>query len=101
MAAALREHLPEDEVVEEVCHCSQEGPLAVARDEWTRYDSLAGLPARELQGWEELVVFTSTHVYRQVGVGYGGGVRVTPRTPGALTEAAAEVGATSAAADDD
>lgn len=101
MAAALREHLRDDESVDAVCHCSQNGPLGSARDEWARYDTLADLPARELHGWEELVVFTADHVYRQVGVGYGGEVRVTPRTPAALVETAAASGAASAAADDD
>lgn len=101
MAAALREHLPDDETVEVVCHCAQNGPLGTARDEWIRYDSLADLPARELRGWEELVVFTAERIYRQVGIGYGGEVRVAPRTPAALVERSATSGTASAAADDD
>lgn len=101
MAAALREHLPDDEAVEGVCHCVQNGPLEAARGEWTRYDSLADLPVRELRAWEELTVFTAEHVYRQVGVGYGGEVRVTPRTPAALVEKSAASSTASAAADDD
>lgn len=101
MATMMREHLADGAVVECVCHCAREGPLATARDEWTKYDSLAGLPDRELLGWEELVVFTSDHVYRQVGVGFGGEVRVTPRTPVALIDEAAAPGAVGAAADDD
>jgi hypothetical protein len=101
MAATMADAVTEEEVVEAVCHCERTGPLATGGEEWHRPDSLAALPERPLDGWEELVVFTDEHVYRQVGVGYDGGVSVTPRTPAAVVTAADAGTPTAAAADDD
>lgn len=94
MAATMAAAVGDDERVETVCHCERTGSLESGAEEWHRYDSLAALPERALAGWEELVVFTTERVYRQVGVGYGGGVTVVPRTPESLATAA------SAAADE-
>lgn len=100
MAARMADEIVDGETVEEVCHCERTGPLGTGGEEWHRYDSLAALPERSLGGWEELVVFTGEHVYRQVGVGYDGGVTVTPRTPAALEGAANGESPSAAAADD-
>lgn len=100
MAETMSETVAE-EVVEAVCHCERTGPLETGREEWVRYDSLAALPDRPLGGWEELVVFTDEYVYRQAGVGYDGGVTVTPRTPSAIVEEASASSSAVARADDD
>lgn len=84
MARTIEADLCEEDVVEEVCHCERIGPLAGGSDQWHCYESLAALPDRPLGGWEELVVFTPDRVYRRVGVGFGGGCSVTPRTPAAV-----------------
>jgi len=100
MAATMTDVVAESEVVEAVCHCERTGPLGTGGEEYHRYDSLAALPERPLDGWEELVVFTGEHVYRQVGVGYDGGVSATPRSPAALAETAEAGPPTAVAADD-
>lgn len=89
MAAPIRDAMAEAESVEAVCHCERTGTLESGRETWHRYDGLSDLPDRRLEGWEELVVFTDERVYRQVGVAYGGGVDVTPRTPAAIGATAA------------
>jgi len=100
MAEAMTDAVGDGEVVEAVCYCERTGPLATGSDQWRRYESLAALPERALDGWEELVVFTDEHVYRQLGVGYDGGVASIPRTPAALV-GEADVSAPSAVAADD
>lgn len=84
MAGAIAADLFEDEVVEAICHCERVGPLATGEAQWHRYETLAALPDRPLDGWEEVVVFTADRIYRRVGVGYGGGTSITPRTPEAV-----------------
>lgn len=100
MARTIAADLREDDVVEAVCHCERIGPLAGGTDRWHRYDSLAALPDRPLGGWEELVVFTADRVYRRVGVGYGGGRSITPRTPEAVAAGGGDAGGTPATSDD-
>lgn len=101
MAETMTDAVADEEVVEAVCHCERPGPLATGSEEWRRYDSLAALPERPLDGWEELVVFTAERVYRQVGVGYDGGVTETPRTPAAIVGEATATAPAAARADDD
>lgn len=97
MAETMAARLPDGAAVEAVCHRERTGPLGEGTGTWQCHDALATLPERPLEGWEELVVFTANHVYRQVGVGYGGGVTVSPRTPEALASAAAAGDAASGA----
>lgn len=74
-----------DERIEAVLHREQLGDLQDSRTEWVEYETLAGLPVRPLDGWEELVVFTTEHVYRWVETGFGRGPTVVPRDPETVT----------------
>lgn len=48
---------------------------------WREYTSVDDLPQKPLDGWEELFVFTDTHVYRWVKTGVSHGPTVIPRDP--------------------
>jgi len=69
---------------ETIVYCENSGSLDQPTDEWQRYDDVADLPDHTLGGYDELYVYTETHVYRWVGVGFGGGPDVLPRDPSSL-----------------
>lgn len=69
------------ERLEVALHLVNEGSLDDPRERTRRYESVADLPDDPLGGWEELVVYTETHVYRWVGVGYDVGPTRLPRDP--------------------
>lgn len=60
------------------------GTLDDPVEEWHRYEDVDSLPDRVVDGWDELYVYTETHVYRWVGVGFGGGPETVPRDPSSL-----------------
>lgn len=75
------ERAVDDERIETILHREQQGSLDAPRSGWTEYGTVGALPARPLDGWEELVVFTTDHVYRWVETGFGRGPTVVPRSP--------------------
>lgn len=42
---------------------------------------MTALPDGPLDGWEELLVFTDSHVYRWLEMGFNSGPTVVPRSP--------------------
>jgi hypothetical protein len=60
------------------------GTLDEPVDEWHRYEDVSDLPDGTVDGWDELYVYTATHVYRWVGVGFGGTPEKVPRDPESL-----------------
>lgn len=70
-----------DERFETAVHRTNDGTLDDFRERTRRYESAAELPEEPLDGWAELVVYTETHVYRWVGVGYADGPTRLPREP--------------------
>lgn len=70
-----------DEPLEVAVHRANDGSLASPRERTERYASLADLPDEPLGGWEELLVYTETHVYRWIAGGYDVGPTRLPRDP--------------------
>ena len=71
---------------EAIVYRENAGTLEQPDDEWHRVTSVDDLPAQSLDGWDELYVYTETHVYRWVGVGFNGGPEKLPRSPEILPE---------------
>jgi len=71
-------------VPEAIVYRANEGSLDDPAEEWSRYDSVADLPERPVSGWDELYVYTETHVYRWLGVGFNAGPDRLPRSPDEL-----------------
>jgi hypothetical protein len=69
---------------EAIVYRANTGTLDDPADEWERYDAVADLPDRGIDGWDELYVYTETHVYRWLGVGFDAGPETIPRDPGTL-----------------
>lgn len=92
----LRERIErtiDDETAETILYRENRGTLTEPDERWQEYASLAELPDRALDGWEELIVYTPRHVHRWVRTGYGDGATSVPRTPEAAREAPGRRGA--------
>lgn len=48
---------------------------------WREYSSVTNPPHQQLDGWEELLVFTDTYVYHWVETGFDGHPILLPRNP--------------------
>ena len=72
------------ERVEKVFYREQCGSLNDPAMVWREYTSIDALPQKPLDGWEELLVFTDTRVYRWVETGVTHGPTVLPRDPEAV-----------------
>lgn len=70
-----------NERVERVFYHEQRGSLNDPAMVWQEYTSMDELPQTPLDGWEELLVFTDTHVYRLVERGGTPRPTVLPRDP--------------------
>jgi hypothetical protein len=70
-----------NERVEAVFYHEQQGSLDDSALVWREYTSMDELPQKPLDGWEELLVFTDTHVYRWIETGFTHGPTVLPRAP--------------------
>jgi hypothetical protein len=70
-----------NEQVETVFYHEQRGSLNDPAMVWREYTSLDELPQKPLDGWEELLVFTNTRVYRWIETGITHGPTVLPRDP--------------------
>lgn len=75
-----------DETVDAILYQENDGTLADRDERWREFGSVAALPDRHLDGWEELVVYTSRHVYRWVATGYANGPTTVPRHPEAVPD---------------
>lgn len=74
---------PEDEI-DVICHKTMLKSGGDGTEVWHKYQSLSEVPNVQLDGWEELVVFTDQHIYRWVQVGYNSGPAKVPRSPNLL-----------------
>lgn len=70
-----------DERIETIFHHEQCGSLNDPAMVWREYPSVDDLPQTPLDGWEELLVFTDTHIYRWVETGVTHGPTILPRDP--------------------
>jgi hypothetical protein len=82
--AALVSEALDGETPEAIVYRENTGTLDDPVEEWHRYEDADDLPDRTVDGWDELYVYTETHVYRWVGVGFGGGPEKVPRGPASL-----------------
>mgnify|MGYP006290145317 CR=1 FL=1 len=73
---------------ETIAYRENAGTLDAPEDRWHRFETVAELPSRAFDGWDELYVYTETHVYRWVGGGFGKGPERLPRDPGELPDEA-------------
>lgn len=64
------------------------GTLDAPESRWHRYDTVAELPDRPFDGWDELFVYTETHVYHWVASGFAQGPEKLPRNPETLPDGA-------------
>lgn len=71
---------------EAIAYRENVGSLDAPESRWHRAESIAALPDRRFGGWDELYVYTETHVYRWVGVGFDAGPERLPRDPSALPD---------------
>lgn len=71
----------DDERFETALYAEELNSLTNSHLRWRAVDTVQELPDRPLGGWEELVVFTETHVYRWIEMGFNGGPERTPRDP--------------------
>lgn len=70
-----------DTAVTEIVYRENTGTLSAPDTEWSRFDAVADLPDGGVTGWDELYVYTESHVYRWLGVGFGNGPERLPRNP--------------------
>lgn len=70
-----------DTAVTKIVYHENTGTLSAPDTEWSRFDAVADLPDGGVEGWDELYVYTDSHVYRWVGVGFGNGPERLPRSP--------------------
>jgi hypothetical protein len=75
-----------DETVDVILYHENDGTLTDRDEHWREFGSLADLPDQPLDGWEELLVYTSRHVYRWVLTGYANGPTTVPRHPEAILD---------------
>lgn len=85
----LRKRIEEaigDETIEAIHYLENRGTLRDPDERWHEYSSLSEVPNQALDGWEELIVYTSRHVHRWVPAGYGDHVTTVPRHPEAASK---------------
>ncbi|WP_336000441.1 hypothetical protein [Halorientalis halophila] len=70
-----------DETVDVILYRENGGTLSDPDERWREFSSLAAVPERALDGWEELIVYTSQHIYQWVPTGYDNGPTSVPRYP--------------------
>lgn len=70
--------------IEKIVYRENVGTLAEREEEWHRFETASALPEQHVSGWDELYVYTDTHVYRWVGVGFDSGPERLPRDPSVL-----------------
>ncbi|MFB6082771.1 MAG: hypothetical protein ABEJ94_00830 [Halorientalis sp.] len=75
-------------VPESIAYRENVGTLDAPEERWHRYETVAELPDRAFDGWDELYVYTETHVYHWVAGGFAQGPDRMPRDPGSLPDAA-------------
>jgi len=77
-----------DTVPESIAYRENVGTLDAPEERWHRYETVAELPDHAFDGWDELYVYTETHVYHWVAGGFAQGPDRMPRDPESLPDAA-------------
>lgn len=75
-----------EEPFEGAYYRKNDGTLSQSDETWAEFDRLSDLPSTDLDGWEELFVYTDQNVYHWVEAGYDAGPTVLPRDPQSLAE---------------
>lgn len=84
--ARLVESTVGDERFEKALYRRNSGTLSEREEEWERFHRIANLPITDLEGWEELLVYTDQSVYRWVETGFGSNPTRLPRHPDSAIE---------------
>jgi hypothetical protein len=75
-----------DTAPEQIAYRENVGTLDAPEEQWHRYETVAELPDRAFDGWDELYVYTETHVYHWVAGGFAQGPERVPRDPESLPD---------------
>ncbi|WP_335999138.1 hypothetical protein [Halorientalis halophila] len=75
-----------DTAPESIAYRENVGTLDAPEERWHRFETVAELPDRTFDGWDELFVYTETHVYHWVAGGFAQGPDRLPRDPASLPD---------------